>query len=164
MSDLLSEFELELGIQLEINLDHDPLPPNQAHTPGRGINQDLLSSPLQKDWRISLQRDSNSGGTFEVEKDQSMESKRLLNELCRKNGIAFEDGLPLLPMVERALQSPREARIRLLKLVERTLRLSEEEIYPSQLIEVAHSPDVLKAVARVLHDWNPPEDFLDGAA
>ena len=93
-----------------------------------------------------------------------MESKRLLNELCKKHGITFEDGMPLLPMVERALQSPREARIRLLKLVERTLRLSEKEIYPSQLIEVAHSPDVLKAVARVLHDWNPPEDFLDGAA
>ena len=51
-----------------------------------------------------------------------------------------------------------------MKLVERTLRLSEEEIYPSELAEAAHSADVLKAVARVLHDWDPPEDLLDGAA
>ena len=93
-----------------------------------------------------------------------MESKRLLKELCRRHGIAFESGIPLLPMIERALQSPREARIRLLKLVERTLRLSEEDIYPSELAEAAHSADVLKAVARVLHDWDPPEDLLDGAA
>jgi hypothetical protein len=93
-----------------------------------------------------------------------MESKRLLKELCRRHGIEYESGAPLLPMIERALQSPREVRIRLLRLVERTLRFTGEDVYPSELAEAAHSNDVLSAVARALHDWNPPEEFLDGAA
>jgi len=93
-----------------------------------------------------------------------MESKRLLKELCRRHGIDYESGTPLLPMIERALQSPREVRIRLLRLVERTLQFTNEEAYPSDLAEAAHSPDILKAVAKALHDWNPPEEFFGGAA
>ncbi|MDE0891420.1 MAG: hypothetical protein OSB14_04480 [Planctomycetota bacterium] len=93
-----------------------------------------------------------------------MESKRLLKELCRRHGMDYEKGAPLLPMIERALQSPREARIRLLRLVERTLRFTGEDVYPSDLAEAAHNPDVLSAVAKALHDWNPPEEFLGGAA
>lgn len=93
-----------------------------------------------------------------------MEAERLLKELCRRHGIAFEKGTPLLPMVQRALQSPREARIRLLGLVERTLRFTGDGAYPADLAEAAHDPDVLSAVAKALHDWTPPDEFFGGAA
>ena len=93
-----------------------------------------------------------------------MEAERLLKELCRRHGVTFEDGSALLPMVQRALQSPREARIRLLVLVEETLRFTANDSYPAALAEAAHDPNILLAVARALHDWSPPEEFLGGAA
>jgi hypothetical protein len=93
-----------------------------------------------------------------------MEAERLLKELCRRHGVTFEEGSTLLPMVQRALQSPREARIRLLVLVEQTLRFTTDGAYPEGLAEAAHDPNILMAVAKALHDWTPPEEFLGGAA
>lgn len=93
-----------------------------------------------------------------------MEAERLLKELCRRHDVPLEEGLTLLPMVRRALQSPREARIRLLLLVEQTLRFTANDTYPEALAEAAHDPDILTAVARALHDWTPPDEFLGGAA
>ena len=93
-----------------------------------------------------------------------MEPERLLKELCRRHGVPLEEGSALLPMIQRALQSPREARIRLLVLVEQTLRFTANDTYPAALAEAAHDPDILKAVAKALHDWTPPDEFLGGAA
>ena len=93
-----------------------------------------------------------------------MEAERLLKELCRRHGVPLEEGSALLPMIQRALQSPREARIRLLVLVEQTLRFTASDTYPAALAEAAHDPDILTAVAKALHDWTPPDEFLGGAA
>jgi hypothetical protein len=93
-----------------------------------------------------------------------MEAEKLLRELCRRHEVPFEEGSTLLPMVQRALQAPRDARIRLLILVEQTLRFTAGDAYPAALVEAAHDPDILTAVAKALHDWSPPEDLFGGAA
>ena len=49
-------------------------------------------------------------------------------------------------------------------LVEQTLRFTANDTYPEALAEAAHDPDILTAVARALHDWTPPDEFLGGAA
>ena len=90
-----------------------------------------------------------------------MDAEGLLTELCRRYGVPRERGERLLPLVRWALQAPAEARDKILAVVEETL--AEGDGGPERQQALAKEADeaVLRAVARVLHDWTPSTGILD---
>jgi len=88
-----------------------------------------------------------------------MDPESLLEELCRRHGVAPRRGARLLPLVRWALKGPDETRERILAVVEETLAGKGRRRAKS--LEQAAEEAILTAVARVLHDWTPSEDILD---
>ena len=81
--------------------------------------------------------------------------------MCKRHGLSFESGAKLLPLVRKAIESTPEIRNRILFLVDRNLANkakghSEEKQLWSEL-----DSDVLVAVAKVLHGWNPSGQILN---
>lgn len=85
-----------------------------------------------------------------------MEAERLLEALCRRHGLDTTAGDELLPLVRWALGAPPEVRERVLETVERSLGLADRHAR-----ERAADEAMLRAVARVLHDWSPSRGILD---
>jgi len=86
--------------------------------------------------------------------------ERIIRRLSRRFGVSEDFGRRLRPLLERALESPPEARRRILDLVERSYAhqalIDQEE---ARLAGPPPPPDetALEAVARVLHGWSPPD-------
>ncbi len=87
-----------------------------------------------------------------------MEAERLIEELCLRFGICREFGDRLKPLVEIAVAASKEKRERLLGVVERSFaeeaRRRSATLSPSDLPPQEWS--LLKAIASVLHGWEPP--------
>ena len=88
-----------------------------------------------------------------------MTARKKLDQLCRRHGLPRSEAASLLPLVERALSaSSPELRQSLLRVVENSLarRASER----ARKLELEHSKDYefLKAVAQVLHTWEPSSE------
>ena len=90
-----------------------------------------------------------------------MDPQELMRRLCRRHGVIPARGERLLPLVRWALESPREIRERILKIVEDTLAWhARTEEAPGEASGSAASPTVLVAVAKVLHGWSPSDRIL----
>lgn len=87
-----------------------------------------------------------------------MTPQHILRDLCRRHGLPMKDGQRLLPLIDRALESPPNVRSRLLRLVDRSLekRAAEQGDRPTR-----GDRQALVAVARVLHKWNPGGDLFE---
>lgn len=92
-----------------------------------------------------------------------MDPERLLTRMCTRHGLRLEEASRLLPMVERALESPAQIRDRLLRLVEENLaRRSPTHDSPSLRETTADlEEEILFSVARILHNWAPSGKILD---
>lgn len=91
-----------------------------------------------------------------------MEAEILLHRLCERHGIDPDRGARLLPLVRWALEGPQDARERILRLVEASLKTGEQ--VPPRTLKNLHATAeraLLVAVARVLHEWSPDEGLLD---
>jgi len=83
-----------------------------------------------------------------------MDPLRLLEALCERHGLPVWVGLPLRPVVERALATGGLRRKRLLELVDARLARRAQILgaRPERRDEQADQ-ELLQLVARVLHDW-----------
>ncbi|MEW6072065.1 MAG: hypothetical protein AB1726_05630 [Planctomycetota bacterium] len=100
-----------------------------------------------------------------------MDPRRTIEELCRQYGVPAAFGQRLLPLVERAAQSPPEKRDRLLQMVIRSFAEEARRRTEDRETRVRRarflrglSPGerrMLKTVAAVLHHWSPPP-WLEG--
>jgi len=91
-----------------------------------------------------------------------MEAEIILSRLCERHGVEPDRGARLLPLVRWALEGPQDARERILRLVEASLKAGQA--VPQRALkdlEVAAEHALLVAVARVLHMWSPDEGLLD---
>ncbi|MEZ6015775.1 MAG: hypothetical protein R3F49_11715 [Planctomycetota bacterium] len=88
-----------------------------------------------------------------------MDATRLLERLCARHGLNLEDGVALLPLVERALVSPKDVRDRILTLIETNLARRAEGQGEATIDQLEHDLDdeVLRAVAKTLHAWEPSQ-------
>lgn len=94
-----------------------------------------------------------------------MDPLRLLRKMCLRHGLPDSEAQRLVPLVQRALDSPESVRDRILGMVETNLALragvppaqarSHEALFRDLDDEVLHS------VARVLHSWSPSGKVLD---
>ena len=86
-----------------------------------------------------------------------MDANRLLEHLCARHGLSLADAQGLLPLVERALTSPKEVRERILSLVEANLAKKAGGSGEATLDQLERDLDeeVLRAVAKTLHGWEP---------
>lgn len=86
-----------------------------------------------------------------------MDSRRLLQRICRRHGLPYDDATRLLPILRRAIQSPAEVRDRLLQVVERSLarRAGSAGRYPQDAVFRDLDDELLASVAQVLHVWSP---------
>ncbi|MDE0905708.1 MAG: hypothetical protein OSB42_13895 [Planctomycetota bacterium] len=92
-----------------------------------------------------------------------MDAKRLLERMCMRRKMPLHLGLSLLPLLERALVSEPPVRDRILVLTDEALAHGQD--HPTHdLLEIVQQKldqDVLKALARTLHSWDPrPEALL----
>lgn len=86
-----------------------------------------------------------------------MRANDTLHVLCRRHGVPESYGRRLLPLLERAHAAPPEVRDRLLRLVEQNLvKESRRRASLRQKVD-SESDKALRAVAKALHAWNPPE-------
>lgn len=87
-----------------------------------------------------------------------MDAERLLNRMCRRRGLAASRASELLPLVERAVTSSPRVRRKLLSLIDRNLaRRSEgDPLATLESVEQELDEEVLVAVARRVHGWEPP--------
>lgn len=85
-----------------------------------------------------------------------MDPKRLLQRMCTRHSLPFDQAEALLPLIRRALVSPFAVRDRLLALVDRNLaRQIKSESPGSTLSAIERDLDeeVLMSVAPALHMW-----------
>lgn len=89
-----------------------------------------------------------------------MTPEELVRALCARHSLSPDAGTPFLPLVREALAARPEARDRLLSVVDRNL--AELARRPSEpAAPISGDESVLRAVARVLHNWTPSEAMLD---
>jgi len=86
-----------------------------------------------------------------------MDANRLLERLCARHGLVPGDASALLPLVERALVSPKDVRDRILTLVDSNLAKRARGEGEATLDDLERDLDeeVLRAVAKTLHAWEP---------
>ena len=85
-----------------------------------------------------------------------MTPRKKLDQLCRRHGLPRSEAASLLPLVERALSaSSTDLKQSLMRVVENSLARRAQE--RARKLELEHSKDYesLKAVAQVLHTWEP---------
>lgn len=88
-----------------------------------------------------------------------MTPRKKLDQLCRRHGLPRSEAASLLPLVERALSAQsQELEQSLMRVVENSLARRAQE--RARKLDLEHSKDYefLKAVALVLHSWEPSED------
>lgn len=91
-----------------------------------------------------------------------MNPQRLLRRMCRRHSLPYGDAHRLLPLVQRALNSPRTVRDRLLVLVEGNLSVkSESKNSGEQYLFLDLDHEVLLSVASVLETWEPSGKVLE---
>ena len=90
-----------------------------------------------------------------------MNPQNLLQAMCKRHGIPTKTGERLLPLIRKALEAPAEVRNRILFLVDRNLAEKAKGIESEKRLWNELDQDVLVAVARVLHGWNPTGSLLD---
>ena len=92
-----------------------------------------------------------------------MDARRLLQRMCERHGLAFRQVSRLLPLIQRALVSPRDVRDRILGMVETNLarRASGAPVDPTVKVHQDLDEEVLQSVARVLHGWTPSTKVLE---
>ena len=94
-----------------------------------------------------------------------MNPQRLLRRMCRRHRLPYREAHRLLPLVQRALNSPnspRSVRDRLLVLVEGNLSVRSESPKtgePYLFLDLDH--EVLLSVAGVLQTWEPSGQVLE---
>jgi hypothetical protein len=90
-----------------------------------------------------------------------MNPKRLLRRLCARHGLPWKEGEPLVPLVQRALESPDGVRDRILALVEGNLARRGKGNESVQKLFEDLDQEVLLAVAKILHPWKPSHKVLE---
>jgi len=108
-----------------------------------------------------------------------MDARRLLQRMCARHGLALQDAIRLLPLIERALLAPQTVRDRILALVEHNLTRKAEGARPGAAQRPGESTgaaspselsgpfqadldaEILVSVARVLHAWTPSAKLLE---
>ena len=92
-----------------------------------------------------------------------MDARNLLLRMCERHQIPFGDASRLLPLVERALNSPHHVRDRILVLVENNLsrKATGHAALTSEKVHGDLDDEVLFSVARVVHNWTPGSKVLD---
>jgi hypothetical protein len=85
-----------------------------------------------------------------------MTPRKKLDQLCRRHGLPRAAAESLMPLVERALSaSSPELRLSLLNVVENSLARRALERERQIKLEKTEDYKFLKAVAQVLHTWDP---------
>lgn len=86
-----------------------------------------------------------------------MDSRRLLQRICRRHGLAYDEATRLLPILRRAIRSPAEVRDRLLLVIERSLarRSAATARHAPDAVFRDLDDELLVSVAQVLHVWKP---------
>lgn len=92
-----------------------------------------------------------------------MDARNLLQRMCDRHDLPFAEASRLLPLIERALASPRHVRDRILVLIENNLaRKATGGSAPThELVHRDLDEEVLVSVCRVLHGWTPSSKVLD---
>ena len=92
-----------------------------------------------------------------------MDARSLLLRMCDRHHIPFGDASRLLPLIERALNSPTHVRDRILVLVENNLSRKATGTAAATTERVYRDLDeeVLVSVAKVVHNWAPSSNILD---
>lgn len=92
-----------------------------------------------------------------------MDARSLLQRMCSRHGLPFQDASRLLPLIERALISPNDVRDRILILVDNNLarRASGDPSAVPGQVQRDLDEEVLVSVSRVLHGWTPSPKVLD---
>ncbi len=92
-----------------------------------------------------------------------MDARSLLQRMCARHDLPFTEAARLLPLIERALNSPHHVRDRILVLVENNLarRATGQTARTIEPVQRDLDDEVLCSVARVLHNWTPTSKILD---
>ena len=85
-----------------------------------------------------------------------MTPRKTLEELCALHGLPYALGKRLLPLVDRALNSPDDMRDRILNLVKGTLKREARRFEESKRNRELDDR-ILGVIAKVVHPWNPPK-------
>lgn len=92
-----------------------------------------------------------------------MDPQHILGRMCRRHGLPQTGSERLLPLIERALISPKEVRERILSLVDQSLSrqaAGSDQVRPELVFQDLDS-ETLLSVAKLLHNWAPSTDLLD---
>jgi len=90
-----------------------------------------------------------------------MDPRRLLIRMCTRHGLSTRYGFRLLPLVEKALESPAIVRDKILTLVEANLAGRQQGKSDVSSLFRELDDEVLISVAQLLHDWTPTGHILD---
>ena len=91
-----------------------------------------------------------------------MTPERIIRRLSRRYGVSEDFGRRLRPLLLRALESPPDARRRILELVERSyVHQAQLDLEEASARLPRDEAQALRAVARILHGWIPPEWLED---
>ena len=89
---------------------------------------------------------------------------RKLAQLCRRHGLPDEVGQRFLLLMERAAQARPDLRERVLELVDRQLAQLAQERATARQQAASRNESCLKALAPLLHDWQPGKRGQHGTA
>ena len=92
-----------------------------------------------------------------------MDARNLLLRMCERHDLPFGEASRLLPLIERALNSPHHVRDRILVLVENNLarKATGNAAATTEQVHRDLDEEVLVSVAKVLHNWTPSSKILD---
>ncbi len=86
-----------------------------------------------------------------------MSPRDYIAELCEQYGVSADFGSRMLPLAERAEKVRPEMRSRLRAFIERSFAAQKKREDEEPELELTpKEARVLRTVAGVLHDWNPP--------
>jgi len=98
---------------------------------------------------------------YEALRKVLMDPRRLLTRMCTRHGLPTQDGLRLLPLVKKALESPSTVRDKILTLVEANLAGRKQGKSDTSSLFRELDEEVLISVGRLLHDWEPTGHILE---
>ncbi len=92
-----------------------------------------------------------------------MDPNRLLKRMCTRHGLPVAEAEALVPLVQRALASPSEARDRILVLIEDNLarKAGKNVNTETRALFADLDEEVLVSVAGVLSGWKPSKRVTD---
>lgn len=87
-----------------------------------------------------------------------MDAERFLHRMCERHALDPEGASELLPLVQRALISPDDVQRRILAMIEDNLarRAGGDPTATIESLEDDLDEEVLRAVAKTVHAWDPP--------